>query len=149
MLAPEISLGGKTVIAVEIACVGDQKTERLDHCIALFEVKGLVRKCLFGKKLSLCTELPDIVQGLLNLLLRDTLPGKNMQKFPSDLLIAFLSGALVDQADRLICERVRDMDAAAVDIEDNVVSIEFILMNIIVFLLCDQSHSVHPREYAQ
>ena len=137
MLAAEISLCGKAVTAVQIAGVGNQKTERLDDSIALFEVKCLVRIGLPGKKLALPAQDRDILQGLLHLLLSDALRRKLLQKLTSDLVVAFAPSALIDQADRLIGERIRHMDTSAVDIKNNVVTIEFVLMNHIV-LLCFQ-----------
>ena len=129
MLTAEISLSGKAVIAIEITCVGNQQTEGLDDSIAFFQVKCPVGKCLFGKKLPLFDEFINVVEAVLNIFCSYTLIGKFIQKCSADLFPAELTLGLIDETYCLISQLIRHVDAAAVDIQDDVIIIENILMN--------------------
>ena len=140
MLSMKIPLGGKAVITVEITCMGDQKTKRLDDCAPLFEIESSVCKGLFRKKFSLSSQRFNIVKRLPDLLPGDTLAGKLLFQLASDLLAALSPAALIDQAYGLVGELIRHMYTAAVDIQNDVITIEFILVDHILLrsLTCNE-----------
>ena len=108
------------------------QTQRLDNRIALFEIKREVLVLVGGKKLSCVLQLLYIVDAVGYLLFCYLgIIGVFLQHGGDDLL----SAAVLEHCDHVIGEIIHYMDAAAVDIENNIIAVEFILVYHIFFLL--------------
>ncbi len=126
-LAVELALGGKAVMAVQVAGVGHVQAQSLDHGAALFELKSLVGVGVGGKQLAGGGQLVDVVKavgdvrgghfGMPGVFLRQQL---------------FRLGAgmpCVDEGNGIIGQLVHSVNAAAVHIDHNVVAAKLVLMD--------------------
>ena len=126
-LAVELALGGKAVFAVQIAGVGHMQAECLDNGGTILEVKGMVSVNIFGKQLAIGLQFFDIVKAVV-----DVFGGHfgMVSIFLCQQVGSFCAGvAGIDQSDGGIRQFVYGVNAAAVDIQHNVVAVEFILMD--------------------
>ena len=120
VLALEMALGGKTVFTGQVAGMGHQQAEGLDDRRALFEIEGFVPVAVFGKELPHGPQFPDILQDLLRILPRHA-PVSVFLKDP--VAGGRLLHALIQAGDEIVGGIVCYMDAAAVNIQDNIVTV--------------------------
>ena len=123
-LTMKLSLGCEAVAAVQITGMCHEETECLHHRGLLLEIAGGLLIDILRKELSLLRQLMDIREGIRELL-RRCFRMHRAKLFRRRLL----THAAVDQMDRVISQVVGHMNACAVYIENDVITIEFILMN--------------------
>ena len=123
-LAMELTLGCEAVAAVQITGMCHEEAERLHHRGLLLEIAGGLLIDILRKELSLLRQLMDIREGIRELL-RRCFRMHRAKLFRRRRL----THAAVDQMDRVISQVVGHMNACAVYIENDVITIEFILMN--------------------
>ena len=100
--------------------MGHQQAEGLDDRRALFEIEGFVPVAVFGKELPHGPQFPDILQDLLRILPRHA-PVSVFLKDP--VAGGRLLHALIQAGDEIVGGIVCYMDAAAVNIQDNIVTV--------------------------
>ena len=111
----KLSLGREAVLAVQIAGVGHMEAEGLDHGAAVLEVECLVGVGVLREQLPRLGQSVDIRQTF-----PDLFPGiAALQK--GFRLRAALS--LVQQGDGIVGQLVHGVDAAAVDVQNDIVSV--------------------------
>ena len=121
-----LALRCKAVLAVEVTGVSDVQTQRLDYCVALFEVKGEVLVLVGRKELAHVLQLLNIVKAVVDFsFIYFSVVRVLFEHGGND----FLAAAVFKHLDHVICEVVNEMNAAAVNVEYDIVSVKFVLMN--------------------
>ena len=125
--AVEFALRGKAVLAIEVTGMGHMKAERLDHGRAVFEIKGPVGVDILGEELSGGGQLLNIVKAVLDVGGGNLGVGAVFFRQQRGGLGAGMPG--IDQGDGVIGQLIHRVDAAAVNVQNNIITVKFVLMD--------------------
>ena len=103
--------------------MGDMEAERFYNRFPRFEIQYGVLVDIFRKELPGLFKLMDLLQGVLYLFLRISAGKAADDGFIRQIPVPF------DQSDQFINQSVHNMDAAAVHIQNDVITIQRVLMN--------------------
>ena len=104
----------------------DEKAECLDHGIPLLHIIIPIPVHILREQPALPFELIDVGEDI-----RDVLPGDAPVPvlFKEELSRFLPRLSLIDHADRVVSRVVRNVDAAAVHVKHDVISVQFVLMD--------------------
>ncbi|EJX07055.1 hypothetical protein EVA_04837 [gut metagenome] len=131
--AVEFALSGKAVAAVQVAGVCHMQTQSLDHGAAILKVKSLVRVGVLSEEATVAAQFLNGFEATADLFgsyLR--LIGILCEQFIGDFLLALAS---IDQSNGVISQFVYCVNTAAVNIQHDVVAVQFVLMDHLVLLI--------------
>ena len=127
---------GKAVFASQIAVVRDMQAQRLHHCVPLLEINHSIPVYILthqtqglaplAEQGAILLKGTDICNHLLNFRLRDIRLSRILFQHR---LCNLRRSVLFPQLDHIISQVVHHMDTAAVDVQDNIISVALILMN--------------------
>ena len=122
-VAVVFALARKAVFAVEVAGVRDVQAQRLDDGIARLEVKGKIRVIVGGEQPALLFQLLDIVDAVADLgFINGSVISISREHCGDDAV----SIRILVHPDDIVSEIIHHMDAAAENIQHDVVAVEFV-----------------------
>ncbi len=121
------ALPRKTVFTCQITVVGNVQAERLYDSLPVFEGVYVILVDILRKKLPLLLQIQDLLHRLLRF---GKLHGKLLRHPAGDFFLRFhpLQEQPLHHRDRIVGGLVHHMDAAAVDVHHNMVTVTDILM---------------------
>ena len=137
------ALVGKAVFAAEVAVMRHMQAERFHHGVALLEIDHGIAVRIVAEQGAVLLQGAHVADDLLHLTARDFgAIGIALQHGGRDLL----RRVILPHGDHVVGEIVHHMDAAAVHIQHNIVTVAFILMN--HGILQTLSKKMHTRNIA-
>ena len=139
LLPLEGSLRSKAVRAIQIAGVRHQKAKCLNHIRTVFQIKGLVLKDILCEKLPVLNQLIDIRKGICHVLHCEAAVPVSLHQLSADGLPVL---SCIKACNRIIGHLIRHMNRTGIGIQNNVVSVQFILMNHFVPLTSTKGRNI-------